>query len=538
MHGRHSLKVGGRFERTQFNTNSQSRVSGEYRFSGVREMLMNQPDRYRAQLPGSDTVRGFRQWIGALYIHDAWKPHPRLTLDLGLRHEWTTVPSEVNGKIANLDELSSPEMRIGAPLFDNPSLLNFAPRAGLAWDIFGTGRTTLRGGYGIYPDLLLSHYLLLTGVRNPPFFLRGSTRAVSQGDFPEGGYQVFIDNPDTEFKVERIPRSLNQPYVQQWNVNVEQLLPLDTSVRVAYIGSHGLNLSSVTDDANHVPAIILPDGRRYYPEDGQKLNPNFSAIRDRNFDAHSFYHGLHASVKRRFGRGVQFQASYRFSKSIDDSSNFFGVTEALNAASLPVNDDPRFNRGLSGHDVRHYFVFSGLWRLPSPSAGPWRAVFGNWQASGIVTCSSGLPATAWLGYDGARTGANRDDWRSGQRPDLAPGANTNPVTGDPHGWIDTTAFQRPEPGFQGNLGRNTIIGPGAANTDFSLAKTFPLSRLRDGVSVEFRAEFFNLFNHSNFDLPEPSRMEIFTADSAREDAGRITSAGPSREVQLGLRIRF
>ena len=125
-----------------------------------------------------------------------------------------------------------------------------------------------------------------------------------------------------------------------------------------------------------------------------------------------------------------------------------------------------------------------------------------------------------------------------QRPDLAPGAGKNPVTGDPHGWIDTTAFRRPEPGFQGNLGRNTITGPSTANTDFSLAKTFPLSRLRDGASMEFRAEFFNLFNHSNFDLPQPSRMEVFTADSVREDAGRITSAGPSREVQLGLRIRF
>ena len=538
LRGRHTLKIGALIERVRFNTNSQNRVSGEYRFKGLAKFLTNRPDRFRAQFPGSDTVRGYRQWIGAVYVQDSWKIAARLTLDLGLRYEWATVPNEVNGKVANLDKLTSPETRVGAPLFDNPSLTDIAPRVGLAWDLRGNGATVVRAGYGIYPDLILSHFLLLAGVRNPPFFKRGSTRDLNQGDFPKGGYEVFVANPDADLRVDRIVRRPSQPYVQHWNLTIEQQLDRNASFRLAYVGSHGLNLSAVADDANLVPAIRLPDGRRFFPADGQKLNPSFSAIRNRTFDAHSFYHGLQAQLRRRMSRGLQFQASYSFSKSIDDSSNFFSTSESANFTSSPVNDDPRFNRGLSGFDVRHYFAGSLLWELPSPAGGGWKHLVKGWQAGSILTYASGLPLSAWLGYDGARTKANRDDWRSGQRPDLAPGASNNPVTGNPEAWVDASAFRRPAGGFLGNLGRNTLVGPNLATVDFSLMKRTRVAALGESGAVEFRVEFFNLFNRANFDLPAPSRMEIFTTDGVREDAGRVTSAGASREIQFGLKLRF
>ena len=147
--------------------------------------MTNQPDRFRAQLPGSDTVRGHRQWIAAWYVEDNWKLTPRFTLNLGMRHEFASVPAEVNGKVANLDEITSPAIRVGDPLFDNPSMRNFHPRIGLAWDPRGDGKTVVRSGYGIFPDLILSPHLLLAAVRNPPFFSRGSTRNLEQGDFPK-----------------------------------------------------------------------------------------------------------------------------------------------------------------------------------------------------------------------------------------------------------------------------------------------------------------------------------------------------------------
>jgi hypothetical protein len=538
MRGRHSVKLGGRLERIRSNTDSQARAHGDYRFRSIAEFLTNRPDRLRAQFPGSDTIRGHRQWVGALYVQDTWALARRFTADFGLRWEWATVPTEVNGKVANLDELTGTAMRVGDPLFDNPSLKNIVPRVGLAWDVFGNGKTFVRSGHGIFPDLLLSQFLLLTGVRNPPFFLRGEVRGLGKGDFPKGGYLRFLANPTPDFRVERIPRELRQPYVQQWNLNVEQLLDRNSAVKVAYVGSHGLNLSSITSDANLAEPVTLPGGSLFFPEGGKRINPVFAQIRNHTFDAHSFYHGLQTWFRRRMSRGLQMQVSHTFSKSIDDSSNFRSDNEGANGGVLPLNGHPKFNRGLSGHDVRHYAVANGTWEFPLREGRGWRRILGGWQLGGIVTYASGLPTTALLNYDAARTRTSESSSAMGQRPDLAPGAGNNPVTGDPRGWVDPSVFRRPQPGFLGNLGRNTIIGPDLANVDLSMVKSIRVRKLGEGASLDLRLEFFNLFNRTNFDLPDAERMTVFDETSTREDFARITSAGRSREIQLGLKLRF
>ncbi|MCW5977639.1 MAG: TonB-dependent receptor [Bryobacteraceae bacterium] len=538
LKGSHSIKVGTRIERTHFNTLSQNRQNGEFLFPNVLSFITNRPTRFRAQLPGSDTVRGHRQWIAAWYFQDMWKISPRFTLELGLRHEWATVPTEVNGKVANLDELTSTTMRVGDPLFDNPSLKNFSPRAGLAWDLWGNGRTIVRTGYGIFPDLILSQFILLSGVRNPPFFQRGDTRRVQPGDFPSNAYNVFVDNPTPEYRIERIPRRLAQPYVQQWNFNIEQTFTFNTSLRVAYVGSHGLNLSSVTEDANLVEPVIEADGRLFFPASAPRINPLFGQLRNRTFDAHSFYHGLQTQFRQRFARGFQSIIGYTFSKSIDDSSDFFTQTQSDNYISIPLNGNPRFNRGLSGHDVRHAFVASFTWELPGPRTRLLGAVFGGWQMGGITSYASGTPFSVRLGYDGAQTKTSRFDHESGQRPDLAPGASNSAVTGDPRQWVDPSLFRRPTPGYLGNLGRNTFTGPGMTNVDFSLVKRMKVPRLGESSALDFRAEFFNLFNHTNFNLPTPDRAQVFDSLSVRGDFARITSAAKSREIQFGMKLRF
>lgn len=265
VRGAHTMSFGGRLERTHFNSINPNRINGEYRFNGVRQFLTNTPSRLRAMLPGSDPVRGFRQWLGALYWQDVWKVAPRVTLQAGVRHEWATVPAEVNGKLANLDQLTDLELRTGEPLFRNPSWKNLHPRLGAAWDVKGDAGTILRGGYGIFPELLLSQYLLLAGLRNPPFFLRGSTSALRQGDFPSRGYEVFLQNPNAELRVERIDFDLDQPYVHQWNVGLEQRLATRTSLQLAYTGARGENLSSITNDANLATPVRLADGRLFFP---------------------------------------------------------------------------------------------------------------------------------------------------------------------------------------------------------------------------------------------------------------------------------
>ena len=538
VEGRHSLKLGGSLERTQFNTHSENRTNGDYRFRSIAQFLTNDPDRFRAQLPGSDTVRGHRQWIGSLYVQDTWKVANRVTVDLGLRWEFATVPSEVNGKVANLDQITDTEMRLGDPLFNNPSLANFLPRLGIAWDVSGSHRTVVRAGYGIFADLLLSQFLILSGVRNPPFFERGQTRNVSSGDFPGGGYEALLNDPNPDSRIERIERDPAQPYVQQWNLNVEQALDRNTSLRVGYVGSHGLNLSALVADANVVEPITLSDGRLFFPPDRERINPVFSQIRDQLFNAHSFYHGLNTRLRRRMSRGFQGQLSYTYSKSSDDSSNFFTAREATNAMQLPLNGHPRFNRGLSGHDVRHSLAASGVWELPGRPGPGARQILSGWQLGMIVAYSSGLPTTPRLGYDAAGTQTTTTPWRSGQRPDLAPGASNSPVTGDPRGWVDMSAFQRPEPGFLGNFGRGTIEGPDRSIVDFSVVKRMRVPKLGEGASLDFRVEFFNVLNRTNFDLPGQERMEVFDEEGTREDVGRITSAAPGRELQFGLKLRF
>jgi hypothetical protein len=537
LKGRHWIKIGARFERTLFDTDSQNTSSGSYQFRGMTNFLRNVPRRFRAQMPGSDTYRQHRQWIGALYAQDTWRVGNRLTLDFGVRWEWATVPTEINGKIANLDNLGDPQMRVGDPLFDNPSMKNFAPRVGLAWDVFGDGRTTIRSGYGIYHDLILSHNLIVAAVRNPPFYERSEVRGLPPGSLPDAGFQLLVEQDNPQLRVERFPRDTSQPYVQQWNFNIEHGLGVNHSLRVGYVGSHGLNLMSMIGDANLVEPVRLADGRLFFPEDGERVNSAFGQIRDRRFEAHTFYHALNTQFQRRFSKGLLAQVSYSFSKSIDDSSNFFSTSEGSNAITLPLNNSPRFNRGLSAQNVRHYFVANVVWELPLREGPGWRRVFGGWQASTIVTYASGLPTSVRIAYDGARTKTSQDD-DSGQRPNLVAGRSNNPVTGDPNGWVDVSAFAMPEPGFLGNLGRNTVIGPDLATVDFSLVKRTRIRQLGEGASIDFRFEAFNLFNRTNFDLPEPDRMSIFTADGLAEDAGRVTSAGRSRELQFGVKLRF
>lgn len=534
---RYSMKAGVRIERTQYNLDSQVEPLGAYRFRNIQSFLTNNvADRFRAQLPGSDTVRRHRQWIPAWYAQGTWKALPRLTLDLGLRHEWATVPIEADGKTANLDQLTGHSTRIGGPMFDTNSARMFYPRAGLAWDITGRGATVVRAGYGLYAELLLSPYIMRFSVRNPPFFQRGSTRNFRPGDFPKGGWAILIQSDSAEQTAERIPRDLRQPYVQQWNLNIEQRLGDSTSARLSYLGSHGIRLSSVTDDANTVSPAALSDGRLFFPANAPRINNFFSAVRNRAFDAQSHYHGLHARVERRFSRGVGVQASYAFSKSMDDSSDYLSTSEAVNSAFLPFAGSAKLNRGLSGHDVRHSLVIYGTWELPSPSAGAARSILGGWRLGAIASASSGLPTTAWLGYDGARTRTSAVGADTGQRPDLVLGVN--PQTGDPNRWIAAGAFSRPTPGFLGNLARNSIAGPDLRNLDISVIKSLPLARRREGMALDLRFEFFNLTNHTNFHLPARDRMEVFTATAVREDAGRITSAGDSRQIQLGVRLRF
>lgn len=532
--GAHSIKIGAALERTRFNTDSQSQASGLYVFNTLSTFLTNRPDQFTALLPGgADTIRGWRQFVVSWYVQDDWRLSSHLTLNIGVRYEMATVPNEVHNLASNLDQITSPTITVGNPMFNNPSKKNFAPRVGLVWDPFGKGKTAIRAAYGIFDDLVLSQFVINAGVRNPPFYARGTVSSLPVGSFPSGGIALLTS---ATLRAERIPRDFSQPYVQQYNLNIQQQLASDLSMTLAYAGSRGVHLSAIVEDANLAIPTVTASGQLFFPATGSRQNPNFAMIRNRLFDGDSFYNSLQTSLKKRWSHGFQFVFAYTLGKSIDDDSSTFSHDEASNAIGIPINGNHKFNRGLSTFDVHNNVVFSITWDVPGPTNGLARQLLGGWQLGTILAHESGLPFSATLGYDAARTKTGRANRQGGQRPDLSPSCSNDPVTGNPLQWFTPTCFLAPTAGFLGNLGRNTMIGPARTDLDLSLVKQF---RLRESWHLDFRSEFFNALNHTSFNLPPPGNMQVLnSATQYNPAAGLITSAAASREIQFGLKLIF
>lgn len=537
--GRHSIKFGFSAERTLSNVDSTNANNGVFTFSSIRDFLTNRPDVFDTQVPGSDTVRGLRQSVFGGYVQDDIQIRRNFTLNLGLRYEFATVPTEADNKVSVLKNIMDPQVTVGEGFWDNPTLLNFAPRLGFAWDPFSNGKTAIRGGFGIFYDLPLLHFLTLVAVRQPPFFMRTSVRP-GAGTFPKGAF-ANLARGTIRLEVDTPEFDMSSAYRMQWNLNIQREIFTNTVATVAYVAGRGVHLSRLGEDMNLAIPTVLPDGRLFFPAGQQKRNPNFSRIRVWNFDGNSFYHSLQLGVNRRFTRGFQAQGSYTLSKSIDDSSVTFSNAEFTNTQANPYPYIRKLNRGLSDFDIRHAFAFNFTWDLPVPRlTGAGGALLNGWQVGGIVSASSGIPFSVGLAGDPARTLTARRGLRSGQRPNLNPGFSKNPRIGDPNRWFDPAAFSFPEPGTLGTLGRNTIIGPGLATVDLVLVKSNRISSISEDFNIQFRAEFFNLFNRPNFDIPGATQLQIFDAGGRLiADPGRISrTLTSSRQIQFGLKFIF
>ena len=547
--GSHSLKFGAILIRYQNNTLNAVRSDGIMLFTSLQGFLTNRPFRFDG-ITNSPLGRvGARQWSVGAYIQDDYKVSPNFTLNLGLRYEVATNPTEVAGRFSNFEDLFATSFRVGNPLLTNgPAKNNFAPRIGFAWDIFGNGKTALRGGGGIYHDIYGPNYYKNLATVNEPFYVRTT---IIRPDFPQP-----LENPSNPNTGAWVTGPVKEPFLIQYSLAIQQELGQGTVFQIGYQGSRGTNIPRLTD-ANQANWTIK-DGKKFFPcgaptsrdpcPPGPSRNPNFGLIRFTYWDVNSFYNSLKLSVNRRFSAGLQFQASYNWAKLIDDSSQA-GFTEGFTggrAYSIDPDDRKR-DRARSLFDIAHTFSLNFLYDLPfgagrqigSGATGVASQLISGWQINGILNLTTGTRAPILISFDRANTGQFDQDIR----PDLRPGANNNPVLDDgrePTQYYDRSAFVLNPEGFFGDLGRNTLEGPGIAQFDLGISKNFSLG---ETAQLQFRTEIFNLFNRANFNMP--ANNEVFTGVNS-DGSGRVNprsgiitnTTTTSRQIQLALKILF
>jgi Carboxypeptidase regulatory-like domain/TonB-dependent Receptor Plug Domain len=537
--GRHLLSFGGWLQRVQANDSLIQDQYGQASFTNLQSFLKGQVSTY-TYAPAA-TPLGWRSLESALYAEDAIRLKPSLELRVGFRAEMTNGWNEVDGRASNyafgVHGVIETQPVVGGSAFrtNNAKFLP-APRASLAWSPFGSKKMVIRAGAGLYYALLdnLSYRL----DQNAPFNSIFAVRNIAFSSIaPHSSYA------GSKLVPSGVQPNLQTPTVESWMLKVEQQISASTSLSVGYIGSHGYHeLLSV--DAN-VPSPTIcpaapcpagyPAGAFYYPANSPLSNNALLNTTHWFSEGISSYHGLEVDVNRRLARGLQFRGVYTFSKALTDgdSLNTSVATNSPAFASNPLL--PKVDYGPASFDIRHTAVINATYDLPFgygrlASGNAWtQKLIEGWQVSGIATAQSGLPFTPQLSYNPSNDG----DTRNPVRPSINPNFRGSVIEGGPNQYFNPGAFIQPLPGTYGNAGRNTLRGPSLVTTDLSLAKKFTLS---ERVDVRFRAEFFNLLNHTNFNTPNPVVYAAATGGPS-PTAGVITStATTSRQIQFGLKL--
>jgi Carboxypeptidase regulatory-like domain/TonB dependent receptor/TonB-dependent Receptor Plug Domain len=617
IHGTHAMKFGVDVERMQYNFIARVEQGGRWNFSNLSSFLTNNAKHFEAGIPATISPRELRQTLVAGYVQDDWRFRPNLTLNLGLRYEMVTAVNDAQGKTTSLLNISDPAPQCGVqftapfapggtqpagsvcggvgPYYHNPTLRNFGPRVGFAWDPFRSGKTSVRGGFGIYDVLPLPGYFLVLEGQAAPFMIFASVDKPAsgtnplKGQFPSGG-QNLLTNPPAGFQPGKLSTSIveanpHRNYVLEWNLNVQRQVTSDLSLNLGYVGSHGVHMLIRGDDGN-VTLPTLTSAGYLFPcgppitkgsctpgntpaGASAKINQALGTIRYLFWGSDSFYDAMNVELDKRMSHGLQFKVSYTWSKSIDDDSATIAGDTFGNSLNSLYWFAPKSLRGLSDFNVAQSAAINALWALPAVKSfnGLAKAALGGWQVGGILKLNSGVPTTVIVNGDPAGLGNNGADQFG--IPNRIPGCdpvNHNYIGGTSPSYINVNCYTlptvsassplaaqcgtfsgaaTPPPSGQvycanllGNAGRNTLIGPRLVNVDFSATKNFPIHRVSENFNVQFRAEIFNIFNHSNFLPPEPlAGAGIFDATGAIATNGFMdTLATQPRDVQFALKV--
>ncbi|PYQ47088.1 MAG: hypothetical protein DMF78_24630, partial [Acidobacteria bacterium] len=398
--GSHSFKFGAAAERLHADQLSAANPNGIFAFGSLANFLTDRPISFSAPITEDVTPRRLRQTLLGAYVMDDWRLRRNLTVNLGLRYEIATVTTETDGKLSTLVNLTDTQPKLGSPFYKNPTLGNLEPRVGFSWDPFASGKTAVRGAVGVYDHLPLPYEFSLITLQAAPFFQLGTLGTLAPGTFPSGAYPLLTGNRFLFGYVEQKPK---RNYVLQWNLNVQREVLSGLTMTVGYVGSRGVHQPFHTDDVNVVQPTLTSAGYVWpTPQGGgTRINPTLGQIRALVWSASSSYHGLNVQLTKAMRNGLQFQAAYTLSKSIDTSSS--GIAGDTFGTSLDVLPffDPALRRGLSDFDVRHVAVLNYNWLVPGPASptGVLGWLASGWQLGGIYQLSSGLPFTATIGGD-------------------------------------------------------------------------------------------------------------------------------------------
>ncbi len=559
--GRHQFTFGAWLQPFQSNETIALSQYGQATFTSLTTFLQGITSSFLYD--PAPTEMNWRSLFGAWYAEDAIRLAPTLTLSLGFRGESSTGWNEAHGRAANYtfhNGVISTQPRTGNSLFtvNNAKFLP-EPRIGLAWSPFNS-KTVVRAAFGIYNEL--QDALGYRADQNAPFNPVYSIASLPVSSLPIDPSAPVP--PTAKLVAGGVQPDLKMPTLVSWSFRVQQELSPNTSLTVGYVGNHGYHEIIGLDANEPVPVVCpaspcpatypstfpgalanapIPAGTFYIPfvaPSTPKANPALANTWTWFSRGDSNYNALQVDVNRRFSHALSLRGVYTWSKALDDGDSLNGTT-AGNAPGLVSNPfNLRADYGLATYDVRHIAVISAVYALPFGNGqalangldGWWNRLVSGWSVNSIVTLQSGFPFTPQLSYNPSNNG----DTRNPVRPFVNPNFTGPIILGKSSQWFNPNAFLAPgasaaNSGFYGNLGRDTLIGPGLATWDFSVLKETPV---RERLRVQFRAEMFNLLNRANFNTPN---LITFTPSGISGTAGAISSTSTtSRQIQFALKF--
>jgi len=566
-HGAHNFRFGGGLERVQSQTLWPFQAGGAWVFNSVANLLSGSALQVTgvANNPSNNPVRNFRELDFSMYAQDDWRVLPRLTVNLGLRYEPALTPSEADNNLYNVMNVYTDTDFSNVPhvFRTNPSLRNIDPRIGFAYDLFGDHKTAIRGGFGIFHDVLFAGEYAIGYINSPPWRVIQQLSPTFPGLFTGATVPSITLSPGWDWNDNRTPHLI------EYNLNIERQLPWGMVASIGYVGSHGLDNFSLVEE-NPVPYTLINGTYVFSPTCGATNTvgglakcapiPNMPSVTNsgrRNPALGTFslaangstsrYNSLQASLNRVVARNIQAQASYTFSKCTSDGDATL-ATLSGNAPSNYENPyDRSYDQALCGFNVTHTFRLNVLGSLPFHG----NRLIEGWQLSGILAANTGLPFNVIDGVDQS----NQINATNFPRPNYAPNnpavtdsagnviypaCNNHPMIKTAAMWFNPNCFT-PQPfGTLGNFAREGLIGPGLVNLDTGILKT---TKIRESMTLQFRGEIYNILNHTNLSLPFASLFQGTPGPSATltraSNAGQIPNPSvPSREIQLGLKLIF